>query len=346
MLKRCLLFCASLALAAATARAAGALDVYWVDVEGGGGTLIITPAGESILIDTGWPGERDAARIRDTASQAGVSRIDFLILTHFHVDHFGGAASLARLIPVVSVYDNGIPEHNPDGGNDQEFLQSIKPYREFPAGRRLVVHPGDSLPLRQTPTGPAVSLRFLAAAQKTIEPPPGAPRNPLCGGLASPESDSSDNKNSVVSLLQFGPFRFFDGGDLTWSMEGRLVCPVNLPGKVDVYQVNHHGLDISNNPLLLQSLSPAVAVMNNGALKGGAVKTIATLKALPGLKAVFQMHKDLSHGPDANVADENIANLGEKCDGNLIRMTVDPDGAAYTLWIPATGRRQKFRSAF
>src|SRR5262245_29651048 len=90
------------------------LDLYWVDVEGGAATLIVTPAGESVLIDTGNPGGRDSKRIIQAAKDAGVNRIDHLLTTHFHIDHFGGAAEVAEALPIGTIYDNGIPDKSPD----------------------------------------------------------------------------------------------------------------------------------------------------------------------------------------------------------------------------------------
>jgi competence protein ComEC len=335
----------SLALGSAgLLRAADTLEIYWVDVEGGGGTLIVTAAKESILIDMGWAGERDAARIQAAATAAGVNRIDFLILTHFHADHFGGAANIAKLMPIGTVYDNGIPEHDPDGGGDARFLKNIQPYREFKAEHRQIVHPGEFLPLKQAPGTPAVSLGFVAAKQKTIAAPAGLPPYPLCNGMETRADDPSDNKNSVSSLVQYGPFRFFDGGDTTWNMEARLVCPVNLPGPVDVYQVDHHGMDISNNPILIKSLAPRVSVMNNGPRKGGAVETVAALKSSPGLQAMYQVHRDLVRGGQANTTPEQTANLEAKCAGNYIKLTAAPDGRSYTISIPATGHQRTFQT--
>src|ERR1044071_10016843 len=84
-----------------------ALDVYWIDSEGGGSTLVVTPAGESVLVDSGNPGGRDAKRIHHVAREvAGLERIDYLVTTHFHVDHFGGAAELSELMPIGTVFDN------------------------------------------------------------------------------------------------------------------------------------------------------------------------------------------------------------------------------------------------
>src|SRR5690348_3934296 len=84
------------------------LDIYWIDTEGGAATLIVTPVGEAALIDSGNPGGRDSKRIADVAfNVAGVKQIDHLITTHYHTDHFGGAAELATALPIRVVYDNG-----------------------------------------------------------------------------------------------------------------------------------------------------------------------------------------------------------------------------------------------
>jgi len=154
----------------------------------------------------------------------------------------------------------------------------------------------------------------------------------------------SDNANSVVMLLQFGDFRFFDGGDLTWNIEEKLVCPTNLVGKVDVYQSTHHGLDQSNNDVLIKSLEPIVAVFNNGPTKGCEPMSFNTLKELPSIKAIYQMHKNLRpDGAKNNSPDEFIANHEKECKGNHIKLSVAPDGKSYTVSVPATKHERTYQ---
>lgn len=317
------------------------LDVYWVDVEGGAATLLVTPAGETVLIDTGNLGRRDPERIVKVLTEvAGRKQIDHLIVTHYHSDHFGGAITLADLVPIHNLYDNGQFEGLPDNPG--------KAYFDLKAGKKHIVKPGDGLPLKQIENdGPAeVSLAFLGGKKTFIDPPADAVDNAtLCASGREKERDGSDNANSIVMLVKFGPWTFFDAGDLTWNQEARLVCPKNLVGQVDVYQVTHHGLDSSNNPLVLRSLMPRVAVMNNGTTKGCLPEVFANLKDTPSLEAIYQVHKNLrDDGRVNNVADEYIANLEVACQGNYIKLSVAPDGKSYTVGIPANGHERRYET--
>ena len=332
-----------------TAQADKTLDVYWVDVEGGAATLIVTPAGESILIDTGNPGTRDAERIHAVATQqAKLKKIDFLITTHFHGDHFGGAAPLSQLMPIGMVYDNGIPVRSPDRNRrDPAFILKVRPYKNMKVDGREIVKPGAKLPLKQAVGSAQVDLTFVAAARKFIAAPKRAKKNPLTGSVPPKSEDLSDNANSVASLISVGGFRFLDCGDLTWNMEAELVEPVNRVGTVDVYQVNHHGLATSNNPVLIKSVAPTVSVMNNGHTKGCSPTAFAALTATKSIQAMYQVHKNLrADGKQNNTAEEFIANLDEpkECKAIALKMSVTADGKGYTIFNPRNNYQQTFKT--
>jgi hypothetical protein len=196
--------------------------------------------------------------------------------------------------------------------------------------------------LRGVPGQPAPVLRCLAVNQQFVAATPDQQKKKLFTDVAAKAVDVSDNANSTVWRLDFGGFRFFDGGDLTWNMEAKLVTPHDLVGNVDVYQTSHHGLDVSNHPALVKQLAPTVVVMNNGARKGGEAGTWATLRATPSIAAVFQVHRNVRVGPEGNTTPDLIANPDEACAGNLVRLAVEADGASYTVAIPATGVSRKF----
>jgi beta-lactamase superfamily II metal-dependent hydrolase len=316
------------------------LDIYWVDVEGGAATLIVTPAGESILIDTGNPGGRDAGRIHKAATDAGLKQIDYLVTTHFHIDHYGGAAELARKMPVKTVYDKGVPQTLPE---DAQFAERIQDYNDINAKRQLIGK-GAEIKLKKARGAQPLTFRFVGADGQFADAPGKAPRTDSCDAVADKPVDNSDNANSTVMLLEYGPFRFFDGGDLTWNVEKTLVCPVNRLGTVDVFQVNHHGLDGSNHPLLVKALQPVVAVMGNGTKKGCGPETFTTLKNTPSVQAVYQAHKNLRDDSQYNTEDAYIANLEADCQGNYVKLSVAPDGKSYTVSIPATGHSKTYQT--
>jgi competence protein ComEC len=341
---------AALALAAAAsavsiagpaASAGRGLDIYWVDVEGGAATLIVTPAGESVLVDTGWPGERDAERIERTVRQAGLSRIDHLVTTHWHTDHFGGVEAVSARLPVRRYYDHGFPDGAP--ADIPAALQEA--YRRVTAGRSTVLRPGDRISLRQAGKGPRVSAEVVTSHGRVKGEAAGAPQSRACPARpehAARPDDPSDNARSVGVVLRFGAFEFLDLGDLTWNVEHKLVCPRNVIGEVDVYQVTHHGLDNSNHPAVLRAVAPTVAVVNNGPRKGGKPAVYQWLLAAPGPPEVFQVHRNVETSDRENAAPANVANDDEACGGRGIRLRVDPDARRYTVEVGGKGTSRAY----
>lgn len=318
----------------ANVNAEKSLRVYWVDVEGGAATLIITPAGESILVDSGNPGDRDPARINQLArEEAGVSKIDHLVITHFDGDHFGGAADLSELIPIGTVYDHGV--------RPQDRERVGERYLNFKSDARLVLTPGDQLPLKQIKDGLELTATVLGVLKRTIEPDESHRANPLpASGYARKDPDLSHNANSIVLLFEYGDWQFLDAADLSWNLEEQLVSPYNLVGEIDVYQVNHHGLDRSNNTHFIHSIKPTIAVMNNAHRKGTGPETVAGLRSSPGLEAIYQLHSCTRDGEEhLNTEKEKIANLkvSDDCDGNHLFITVAEDSSRYSVTVPRTG---------
>jgi len=322
---------------ATAGQADGRLDIYWIDVEGGAATLIVTPAGEAVLIDTGNPGHRDPDRIVKVATQqAGLRQLDHVIITHYHTDHFGGLATLNKVLPVRHLHDNGIFEGIVD--------RPDKPYLEAAVGERSVISPSDVIALKQHDGNTKLTVKCLGTRQQFIDAPAGTTPTAGCADVPSKAFDGTDNANSVVTLVSLGEFDFFDAGDLTWNLEAKLVCPVNRVGKVDVYQASHHGMDASNHPLVIRELEPRVAIFNNGATKGCDPGAFAALKATPSVEAIYQVHRNVREDGSPNAPDEYIANPTKECQANFIKLSVDPSGKTYTVSIPANGHEKTYHS--
>ncbi len=317
------------------------LDIYYVDVEGGASTLIVTPAGESILVDAGWPGfdGRDASRIQAAMKRASITQIDHLVMTHYHTDHFGGIPELAKRVPIKNFYDHGPMTALAE---DRDFATKYAAYRAAAKDKTTTLKPGDTIKLQQAAGLPPITLQVLAAHREAVAGK-GTP-NPACAAASLKDEDPSDNARSVTFLLRYGSFDFFDAGDLTWNIEQKLVCPNNLIGEVDLYQVTHHGLNTSNNVALLQSVKPTVAIMNNGARKGGSADTIKALRELSSLKALYQGHRNVTIPAEQNVAEEFIANLDEQNDAaNMITVSVDATKRVFTVTNGRTGIGKEYK---
>ena len=301
--------------------AAKNLEVYSIDVEGGQATLLVSPSGESMLVDTGWAGHnrRDADRILAAAKLAGVKKIDYLVTTHYHSDHVGGVPQLAEKIPIRNFVDHGA---NTETGKDADVLYNA--YSAFrDKGTHLQVKPGDTIPIK------GLDVRVLSSGGDVIPAPlPGAGQpNPECSSFERHEVDTSENARSVGILIGYGDFRMIDLGDLTWNKEFDLVCPANKIGAVDVYLVSHHGMNMSGSPQFVHALHPRVAIMNNGARKGGSPEIWQTIHDTPGLLDLWQLHFAVPGGKEHNSSDTVIANLDEICEGKWIRLTAQKDGS-------------------
>ena len=321
------------------AHAAKTLDIFFVDVEGGQATLIVTPAGQSLLVDTGWRGYngRDADRIVQAAKKAHIKKIDYVLITHYHRDHVGGAPQLADRLPVGTWLD-----HGPNREDTKVVREDFSDYERIPKTQHLVVKPGDHIPLK------GVDVTIVSADGAVIGEPlaGGGQDNPVCASTGKREVDSTENARSAGFLLRYGAFRFVDLGDLTWNKELELACPVNKLGTVDVYLVTHHGMDLSNSPAIVDALHPRVAVMDNGARKGGSPAAWQTVRNAPGLEDIWQLHYAMEGGADHNAPDSFIANVDEICQGKALRLAASEDGSFsvtntrnnYSRTYPAPGR--------
>jgi competence protein ComEC len=336
-----LLFCWIVTTPAAQAQRG--LDIYFVDTEGGAATLIVTPAGESVLIDTGNPGTRDATRIATVAKEvAHLKAIDHLITTHWHLDHYGGVEELSKQMPIRHFHDRGIPEKTLD--DPQNFPRLIAAYQRASKGKSKTLKAGDTVPLKSQAGGPALKLTCLVASGKTVPDRPNAPENPLAKEHRPQPNDPSDNAQSLGVVLEYGGFRFLDLGDLTWNIEYKLIAPTDKIGLIDVYQVTHHGLEVSNNPTLIQTVQPRVAIFNNGPRKGGHGDVLKTLRQVPGLEAIYQMHRNVSLSAEENAPAEFIANQEEKCTGETIKLSVAPDAKSYTVTVGSKGTPRRYQT--
>ena len=318
------------------------LDIYFIDVEGGAATLIVTSQGESLLIDSGWKRDdlRDAKRIHDTATRlAGLKKIDYYVTSHFHTDHFGAISQLVELIPIGKFYDHALMQET------QEYDKKLYPdYLKVSEGKRQVLKAGDTIPLKAGKT--PLKVICVVSDGRGVSAPVGvgAGINPFCKDAPMKAEDKSDNAKSVGLLISYGSFEFLDLGDLTWNIEHQLVCPDNVLGRVDMYMVTHHGMNTSSNPVLVKAIQPTVSIMCNGARKAGFPETVALLKSLPSLKAAYQLHRNVETSEAENTDKALIANWDENCQGQFIKASVAANGKSYTVRIGEKGKSQQFQS--
>jgi len=308
------------------------LRVYFVDVEGGQSTLFVMPGGESLLVDTGSPdprnatAPRDASRIAAMCKLAGVTKIDNLVITHYHSDHVGGLPQLVGMIPVGRFIDHGANREDATVEGSAPTVAGYDAYQKVLAAghaEHLTVKPGDVLPVKGMRVQ-VVSADGEVIAKALLE---GGEQNAACAKSPMKDVENTENDRSVGMVMTFGQTRILDLGDLTWAKERGLMCPVNKLGRVDVYIVSHHGLDHSGSPALVDAIAPRVAIMDNGGHKGGDPSTFETIEGSPRLKALWQLHTAEGNDAKHNEPESRIANLLGPDAANYIELTVRRDGS-------------------
>jgi beta-lactamase superfamily II metal-dependent hydrolase len=353
MLVAAVLFVACSVVSAQQAPQKKPLDIYFLDTEGGQATLFVSPSGQSMLVDTGFPGNqgaatpaesnaagitRDADRIMSVLKLANVGVLDYVVITHYHGDHAGNAAELAHRIPIRHFVDHGAYTVEMQAGRDAPFL-SYMPIREH--AHVMTAKPGDRIPVE------GLDVQVVSSAGDVIkEPMAGAPGagapNPLCREAKLKEQDATpENFESVGIVVRYGGFRLVDLGDLTWNQEHALACPTNLVGIMTVFHTTRHGDPHSGAPQFVHAIHARVAVMNNGERKGGSPEYWQTVYEAPGLEDFWQIHRSAAGGADHNSPEQFLANLNETDHGHYIKMSVRADGG-FTMTNERTGFTKEY----
>ncbi|MEO8076772.1 MAG: MBL fold metallo-hydrolase [Acidobacteriota bacterium] len=302
----------SAVLLSAQGQPARPLEIYVIDTEGGKSTLYVAPTGQTVLVDSGNPGGRDTDRILAAMTDAGVTKIDYLVSTHYHVDHVGGLQELAGRVPIGTFVDHGATVEGPVTTLREQVPGFQLAYAALHAkAKHLVVKPGDRLPV----TG--LDWRVVASAGEVLKTPlagAGTP-NPACAGFTNavdiPTWRDPEDDQSVGSVITLGQFRMIDLADLLWDKAVAMMCPHNPIGAVDLFLVTGHGADACSADPLVHTLHPRVAVMYNGTRKGGGLTAFQGVWRSPGLEDLWQLHWSYNGGLELNTAGLFIANVDD-----------------------------------
>jgi competence protein ComEC len=318
------------------------LQIYFIDVEGGQATLFVTPTGQSLLIDAGYAGQagRDTDRILAAAKHAGLSKIDYVLVTHYHGDHGGGVPQLVERIPVGTFLDHGPNREIGLGGRTRKVWEAYQQVLATGKYQHIVLRPGDILPVS------GIKATVISADGNLIDHslPGGGEPNAFCKVSETKPADETEDSRSVGVMINFGRLKILNLADLSWDKEIELMCPMNPLGKADILVVSHHGWDRSSSPALIDAIHPRVAIMNNGATKGGSISVLDTITRSPGLEALWQLHFSEEGGTAHNAPAEYIANLQGKDAGNYIELTASKDGS-FSVFNSRTNSTKRWRGS-
>jgi len=338
-----------------TSRAQGTLDIYFIDVgrSVGNATLLVTPTGQSMLLDAG-PAYA-AQRVLAVLKQAGVQQLDYLVITHFHADHYGAMTKIASEMPILHFIDHGPsveagkddpwwkqrrgPWFRPNMG--KEYDKNYHAYLDaLPKDRHTTVHPGDTIPIA------GAQVVVLCSAGKVLTSPlPGAGQpNPACAGADRRADDDAEDAQSIGVRVSLNSFHFVYLGDLTWNLATDLFCPNNLVGSADAYLITHHAQSMPKEmgdyyyglsacpKAEVHGLRPRVAFLSLGALghKQGTSEAMDNVHSSPGLEDIWQTEFIESGGEKQhNAPKELIANIGDnnQSPARYIKLSAHPDGS-------------------
>ena len=324
--------------------ASNTFDMYVIDLEGSKSSLFVSPSGQSMVIDAGVPGDRDATRIVEACKAAGVKQIDYMVVSHYDGDHVGGVPALAAKIPIVTFVDHG------ENVQLNDFtIKGVKAYMDVVAkGKHLVVKAGDRIPIK------GIDVQVVMAAGKAITAPlkgAGQP-NPACDTTPKkvwgPDSrgivdnqDTNENAMAITVLITYGKYRMVDPADLTWNMDRLLMCPMNRVGTVDLLMTANHGTENANSPVLVHALQPRVVIADNGPRKGATADTFQTVMSSPGLEDYWQGHYLIAGGDKLNTKLDLIANIQDSPDGKWIKVSAEKNGT-----FTVTNQRNNFSKTY
>ena len=333
------------------AHAQQTMDIYWTDTDGAAATLIVTPERQTILVDSGFdrPGNTYSNRIKAAMDDAGVTRIDYFVATHYHGDHIGGSFALAQMVPIMEFIDHGETTLRDENG-----LANYQRYVDLTAtGTRTTARPHMTLPLSGVDVTVIASHKAFLSERLMGSPEPNAvcetadPSSQYCRGdecvsTALADFDGEDIY-SVGFHLSMGDFQYVNVGDLSYGGLHALVCPTNNVGTIDLLDYPHHGNDIA--PQFVASLDPIAAVSSVGAHKGGNPDGYEAAAASPGLEGFWQIHRALDTDDAHNTEARKIANLTEENDqAHWIKAEVQPDGSNFTITNTRNGYSETYTS--